>query len=102
MAVCFIDSFLSSIFYFSRVAATLQLLIFFFIAVLALHPADYMPANYQNIPDFAIEWPTFFRMPVLMLMLITLLNDGKNVNIIVTLRFYLSVILFQTFNTKSP
>lgn len=61
-----------------RVAATLQLLIFFFIAVLAFHPASYMPADYKTRPEFAVEWPNFFRMPVLMLMLITLLNDGQS------------------------
>jgi H+-transporting ATPase len=48
-----------------RVAATLQLLFFFFIAVFAFHPHDYNDT-----------FPNFFHMPVLMLMLITLLNDG--------------------------
>jgi H+-transporting ATPase len=42
---------------------------FFFVAVLALHPHEYME-----------EWdpsaPHFFKMPVLMLILITVLNDG--------------------------
>jgi H+-transporting ATPase len=33
--------------------------------VFALHPNHYMPG-----------WMPFFKMPVLMLMLITLLNDG--------------------------
>ena len=69
-----------------RVAATLQLLIFFFIAVLALRPVDFMPADYQDNPDFAVEWPRFFRMPVLMLMLITLLNDGKPIPCIAKLQ----------------
>jgi H+-transporting ATPase len=61
-----------------RIAATLQLLIFFFIAVFSFKPVDYMPDNWQddsNFPD-SQEWPKFFHMPVLMLMLITLLNDG--------------------------
>eukprot|EP00606_Chrysophyceae_sp_TOSAG23-5_P000617 GSChrysophyteH2.ASY1.ANO1.1500.1 assembled CDS len=40
-----------------RIAATLQLLFFFFIAVF-------------------IVWPDYFHLPVLMLMLITVLNDG--------------------------
>lgn len=40
-----------------RIAATLQLLVFFFIALFAFHPSDYQP-----------EWPDFFHMPVLMLM----------------------------------
>jgi len=55
-----------------RIAATLQLLFFFFIAVFAFKPSDYQPD--PNPDDTA--WPSFFHMPVLMLMLITLLNDG--------------------------
>jgi H+-transporting ATPase len=67
-----------------RVAATLQLLIFFFIAVLAMPPIRYQPANQgSNIPGFPdnFDWPNFFHMPVLMLMLITLLNDGTLISI---------------------
>lgn len=61
-----------------RIAATLQLLVFFFVAVLALQPATYA----SNWEDFDTqEWPPFFRMPVLMLMLITLLNDGTLISI---------------------
>merc|ERR1711998_15362 len=65
-----------------RIAATLQLLCFFFIAVFAYRPNQYMPTDWQTNPDFRAvepnmqEWPPFFHMPVLMLMLITLLNDG--------------------------
>ena len=55
-----------------RIAATLQLLIFFFVAVFAFKPIDYQP---DPNPDDT-DWPEFFHMPVLMLMLITLLNDG--------------------------
>ena len=58
-----------------RISATLQLLIFFFIAVFAFKPIDYQPAV---DPDSA-DWPTFFHMPVIMLMLITLLNDGRSI-----------------------
>lgn len=63
-----------------RIAATLQLLVFFFIAVLSLRPIQYMPIGH---PDFvgSAEWPSFFKMPVLMLMLITLLNDGTLISI---------------------
>lgn len=64
-----------------RIAATLQLLVFFFIAVLALRPKDYMPSDWSTNPDFGEEWPSFFKMPVLMLMLITLLNDGTLISI---------------------
>ena len=63
-----------------RIAATLQLLIFFFIAVIWLQPANFQPTDvsllYNNEP-----WPQFFKMPVLMLMLITLLNDGTLISI---------------------
>jgi H+-transporting ATPase len=61
-----------------RIAATLQLLVFFFISVLALKPQNFMPNDWKTRDDFPDdhEWPEFFHMPVLMLMLITLLNDG--------------------------
>ncbi len=57
-----------------RIAATLQLLFFFFLAVFIFHPSDY------KHPDDE-EWPEYFHMPVLMLMLITLLNDGTLITI---------------------
>jgi len=60
-----------------RIAATLQLLVFFFVAIFAFHPNEYEPPD-----DLAGEpWPEFFHMPVLMLMLITLLNDGTLITI---------------------
>src|SRR3546814_18702128 len=61
-----------------RIAATLQLLIFFFIAVLAFPPPDYQPDEEHRAQVLREEgdWPNFFNMPVLMLMLIPLLNDG--------------------------
>merc|ERR1719230_1154632 len=63
-----------------RIAATLQLLCFFFIAVFAYRPNEYMPADWNKPTNTEFmdtkEWPPFFHMPVLMLMLITLLNDG--------------------------
>ncbi|KAM3576605.1 hypothetical protein VYU27_001592 [Nannochloropsis oceanica] len=58
-----------------RIAATLQLLVFFFIAVLTLHPIEFQPEGTDE------NWPAFFHMPVLMLMLITLLNDGTLISI---------------------
>merc|ERR1719231_1877492 len=66
-----------------RIAATLQLLTFFFFAVFLYRPVDYMPANWEKDPEFmdTHEWPPFFHMPVLMLMLITLLNDGTLITI---------------------
>jgi H+-transporting ATPase len=53
-----------------RISATLQLLFFFFIAVFSFKPSSY------TLPDANTVWPDFFHMPVLLLMLITLLNDG--------------------------
>ena len=53
-----------------RIAATLQLLFFFFIAVFAFKPVDYEST-----------WPVYFSLPVLLLMLITLLNDGTMISI---------------------
>ena len=53
-----------------RIAATLQLLFFFFISLFAFKPSDYKD-----------EWPEFFHMPVILLMLITLLNDGTLISI---------------------
>lgn len=65
-----------------RIAATLQLLIFFFIAVLSMKPSDFMPNDWQNLSGFDSQaWPDFFKLPVLMLMLITLLNDGTLISI---------------------
>jgi H+-transporting ATPase len=66
-----------------RIAATLQLLCFFFISVFSYRPNDYMPKDWQHDPEFmdTKEWPPFFHMPVLMLMLITLLNDGTLITI---------------------
>lgn len=58
----------------AQISATLQLLLFFFMALFAFHPVDYTPVGYE-------PWPDFFHMPVLMLMLITLLNDGTLITI---------------------
>ena len=52
-----------------RIAATLQLVTFFFIAVIFMHPADSL---HESAPDhIRSDYPRFFKMPVLMLMLIT-------------------------------
>jgi H+-transporting ATPase len=61
-----------------RIAATLQLLMFFIIALFAFHPNKYeQPEELEQ----GLPWPDFFHMPVLMLMLITLLNDGTLISI---------------------
>lgn len=61
-----------------RIAATLQLLTFFFIAVFAFDPTTY--ARDYNPPD-AEKWPGFFSLPVIFLMIITLINDGTLISI---------------------
>jgi len=53
-----------------RVACTFQLLVFFFWAVLFIHPSDY-DSSYDD----------FWSMPVLALITITLLNDGTIISI---------------------
>merc|ERR1719298_76661 len=66
-----------------RIAATLQLITFFFISVFLYRPNEYMPKDWEHDPEFmdTHEWPPFFHMPGLMLMLITLLNDGTLITI---------------------
>ena len=59
-----------------RIAATLQLLIFFFIATFTLRPINYEPEDQDDH-----NWPIFFHMPVIMIMIITLLNDGTLISI---------------------
>lgn len=51
--------------------------------MLSFHPNDFMPDDWQDDPSFQgdKEWPPFFKLPVLMLMLITLLNDGTLISI---------------------
>jgi H+-transporting ATPase len=53
-----------------RVACTLQLVVFFFIAVFALRPVHY-------VADF----PQFWYMPIISLIIITVLNDGSIISI---------------------
>jgi len=61
-----------------RIAATLQLLTFFFIAVFAFNPQDY--AKHSHPPDEG-DWPPFFSLPVIFLMIITLINDGTLISV---------------------
>jgi len=57
-----------------RIAATLQLLFFFFIALFAFPPDQFLPNPEPDNLDST--WPDYFSLPVLMLMTITVLNDG--------------------------
>jgi H+-transporting ATPase len=60
-----------------RIAATLQLLLFFFIAVLIFIPQHFVTAS----TPFPHEWPEFFSIPVLFLMCITVINDGTLISV---------------------
>eukprot|EP00899_Mesostigma_viride_P013728 jgi/Mesvir1/22356/Mv17859-RA.1 len=61
-----------------RMACTLQLLLFFFIAIVAFHPRRYARDNGQAD---AGEWPQYFTLPVISVVIITLLNDGACISI---------------------
>jgi len=61
-----------------RIAATLQLLTFFFIAVFSFNPREY--AVNHHAPD-GEDWPQYFSLPVIFLMIITLINDGTLISI---------------------
>eukprot|EP01098_Paradermamoeba_levis_P005722 TRINITY_DN2399_c0_g1_i3.p1 TRINITY_DN2399_c0_g1~~TRINITY_DN2399_c0_g1_i3.p1 ORF type:complete len:274 (+),score=69.97 TRINITY_DN2399_c0_g1_i3:183-1004(+) len=65
-----------------RIAATLQLLVFFFISVFAFHPTKYLPDD-PAIRKAAKsdEWESFFQLPVIFLMIITVINDGTLISI---------------------
>ena len=61
-----------------RIAATTQMVVFFFIALFAFKPSDYQP---NPLPAGEQPWPQYFFLPVILLMLITLLNDGTMIAI---------------------
>jgi len=58
-----------------RIAATLQLLTFFFVAVFMFQPNEYP----SGASDYA--WPSYFSLPVIYLMIITLINDGTLISV---------------------
>ena len=67
-----------------RIAATLYLIGFFFISVFALPPSRYSRvAGTTLLPHDPASggWPTFFAIPVTMLVIITVLNDGVFITI---------------------
>jgi H+-transporting ATPase len=64
-----------------RIAATLQIVTFFFIALFALAPSKYGPSEADLAAAGAKPWPEFFALPVIFLILITLLNDGTMIAI---------------------
>lgn len=72
-----------------RVACTIQLLLFFFVAVLLFHPdscefAHFVPINGScpNQNNITIQQVApYFKLPVIALVLITILNDGTIISI---------------------
>lgn len=60
-----------------RCAATLQLVCFFFVAVFAFPPDQYVT---ERTPKKE-EWPVFFSLPVILLMIITVINDGTLISV---------------------
>eukprot|EP00929_Paragymnodinium_shiwhaense_P000048 TRINITY_DN10016_c0_g1_i1.p1 TRINITY_DN10016_c0_g1~~TRINITY_DN10016_c0_g1_i1.p1 ORF type:complete len:842 (+),score=194.22 TRINITY_DN10016_c0_g1_i1:111-2636(+) len=59
-----------------RIACTLQLLVFFFIACLFISPRDIIPQD-----DLTPEVKSYFALPVMAMVLITILNDGTIISI---------------------
>ncbi|SPQ97468.1 Plasma membrane ATPase [Plasmodiophora brassicae] len=57
-----------------RVAATLQLILFFFVGVMAMHPNELGPPGDTSFPKF-------WAMPVITLLTITVLNDGNIISV---------------------
>jgi H+-transporting ATPase len=62
-----------------RIACTIQLLLFFFISVLLVHPRDFDEVwrhdNY-GVEEHTYQSHRYFKLPVIALVLITILNDG--------------------------
>ncbi|CAM9982648.1 unnamed protein product [Phaeothamnion confervicola] len=65
-----------------RVACTFQLLVFFFIAVLLIHPQTLCEKSVPSSDTTTCaDYDRFWSMPVTALILITLLNDGTIISI---------------------
>jgi H+-transporting ATPase len=65
-----------------RVACTEQLLFFFLISCMAFNPrADYMPDDWESSGRDPEDWKSYFSLPVLALVTITILNDGTIISV---------------------
>ena len=60
-----------------RIACTVQLLCFFFFSCLFISPSSY----HQEKETGEAEWPAFFDLPVMSVVIITILNDGTIISI---------------------
>eukprot|EP00854_Cymbomonas_tetramitiformis_P012536 gene12536-14816_t len=59
-----------------RIACTTQLLGFFFLSCLI-----FRPKHFQDEADDSDDWPDFFQIPVMGIVVITILNDGTIISI---------------------
>jgi H+-transporting ATPase len=62
-----------------RIACTMQLLLFFFISVLLVHPRDFDEVwrhDSYGVEEHTYQAHRYFKLPVIALVLITILNDG--------------------------
>ncbi|KAH8054711.1 hypothetical protein JL722_8658 [Aureococcus anophagefferens] len=75
-----------------RVACTTQLLLFFFITVCFVHPTGYGGWDDDTLDDEA-QPPKVFKLPVVVLVLITILNDGTIISIAYDATFAIAFIL---------
>merc|ERR1711972_946848 len=57
-----------------RIACTIELLLFFFVAILFIHPNQFND-------DAAFQLHEYFKLPVVALVVITILNDGCIISI---------------------
>mmetsp|Transcript_25348 Transcript_25348/g.42480 ORF Transcript_25348/g.42480 Transcript_25348/m.42480 type:complete len:914 (+) Transcript_25348:267-3008(+) len=57
-----------------RVACTIQLLIFFFVATIVFDPQSYDLSSFFDDTDD--EWPSYFTIPTIAMVSIAILNDG--------------------------
>ena len=65
-----------------RVACTEQLLFFFLISCMAFNPRDdYMPDDWISSGKNPDDWKSYFSLPVLALVTITILNDGTIISV---------------------
>jgi len=60
-----------------RIACTMQLLLFFFIAMIFIHPNSYDCSGHTGCGSL----PDTFALPVIVLVIITVLNDGTIISI---------------------
>jgi cation transport ATPase len=74
-----------------RIAATLQLLIFFFIAVFSLKPIDYMPENWEQV---LINMSIYIRMYNICIYIYTFMYAYIYIYVCMYIHRYLDMIIY--------